>query len=473
MMLPGSTAARRPGLRRGGQEIDVQREIEYATSTGGIDIAYRVIGDGPVDLVFVSGFITHLDLTWQLPHIEWLERLDGIARVITFDKRGTGLSDRSLGFGSLEERTDDIRAVMDAIGCRSAFLLGMSEGGPMSILFAASAPERVRGLMLYGTMAKLLWAPGYEIGLPQELGDAFLDFVAERWGTGEVFGLLMQHAPDEQAARRLIARFERNACTPNMAVEIMRRNYEIDVRPVLGAVTVPTLVLHTEEDPAVPCRLGRYVAEHIPGAEFRALSGDFHGSWLPEENELVWQHVVEFLTSGSGPVAATDRVLATVVFTDIVGSTDTTNRIGDAAWHGLLDQHDRVTSASVDRFGGRLIKTTGDGVLATFDGPGRGIAFATAVGEALRPLGIVLRAGVHTGEVERRGEDVAGVGVVIARRICDLAQPHQVLVSRTVKDLVTGSQVRFTEHGVHELKGLEESWQLYAVDPDELITPRS
>lgn len=439
------------------------REVEYARSSDGIDIAYKVIGDGPVDLVYVPGFVTHLDLEWGLPHFAWLEQLDGIARVITFDKRGTGLSDRTLGFGSVEERAEDIRVVMDAAGSNSAFIHGVSEGGPMAIVFAASFPERVRGLILYATMARMLRGPGYEVGMPEEIRGPFLQFVADRWGTGEVFSTLIQHAPDPVATGRLLARFERSACTPKMAVEIMQRNFEIDVRATLGAVQAPTLVLHAQGDPAIPSRLGRYLAEHITNATFTALEGAFHGSWLPELRDVWRRHLVEFLSlHGASPVRA-DRALATIVFTDIVGSTETASRVGDSSWSTLLEAHDRIMTAYVDRFGGRFVKTTGDGVLATFDGPGRGIGFASGVRQALRPIGLGVRAGVHTGEVELRDDDITGIAVVIARRICDLAGAGDVLVSRTVKDLVAGSRTSFTDRGRHRLKGVPDEWELFEV----------
>ncbi len=438
-------------------------EVRYATSTGGVDIAYQSVGEGPVDLVFVGGFITHLDLAWELPHYAWLEQLDGIARVLTFDKRGTGLSDRSLGFGSLEERADDIRAVMDAAGSERAFLVGVSEGGPMSILFAATFPERVQGLELYGTASRFSRTDDYPFGLPPTTVEWWLDYVAANWGTGAVFDKFVSNQPDRDAARRLIARFERNACTPKMAVEIMRRNLEIDVRSTLSTICVPTRVVHTVGDPIVPIESARYLAEHIPGAALVELEGHFHGSWRPDEVGRWRDATLEFLVAGGAAPRPMHRVLATVLFTDIISSTELAGRLGDRDWHTLLDQHDVITRTEIDRFGGRLVKTTGDGVLATFDGPGRGIGCARAIRQGLRPLDLRIRAGVHTGEVELRGDDVAGMGVVIARRICDLAGADDLLVSRTVKELVTGSDIELTEQGTHVLKGVPDEWQLYSV----------
>ena len=437
-------------------------EIRYASGTGGIDIAYQVAGDGPVDLVFVSGFITHLDLSWDLPHFAWLEQLDGVARVITFDKRGTGLSDRVLGFGSVEERADDIGAVMNAVGSERAFLLGVSEGGPMSLVFAATFPERVRGLLLYGSAARFSQAEDYPFGVPAEIADAFLDFVSTEWGTGKVFELFIQNAPDPEAARRLIARFERSACTRKMAAEIMARNLEIDVRHMLSSITVPTLITHVTGDPIVPVEAARYLADHIPGARLVEIEGSFHGSWQGDDIAGWRDAVFDFLIAGGAPARPANRVLATVLFTDIVASTEVAGRVGDEAWHALLDRHDRIAQTEIERFGGRLVKTTGDGVLATFDGPSRGIGCARAVAHELRSLGLCLRAGVHTGEVELRGDDIAGMGVVIARRICDLADRDEILVSRTVRDLVTGSGIEFVGRGSHRLKGVAEEWHLFA-----------
>lgn len=438
-------------------------EIRYAPSAGGVDIAYQVVGDGPVDLVFVSGFITHLDLSWELPHFAWLKELDGIARVITFDKRGTGLSDRSLGFGSLEERTDDIRAVMDAVGSERAFLHAVSEGGPMALLFTATSPDRVRGLALYGTAARFVAGDDYPHGHPPERTEGWLRYVGEHWGTGRVFELFIQNAPDPAAARRVIARFERNACTPKVAVEIMRRNAEIDVRPVLPAINVPTLVVHATGDPIAPVEAGRYLAEHISDARWVELPGHFHGSWRPEDVAGWRDAVIEFLVAAGAPSPPANRVLATVLFTDIISSTELASRVGDQGWQTLLDQHDRIVEGQLENFGGRLVKSTGDGVLATFDGPGRAIACARAVADALGPRGLRIRAGVHTGEIELREQDVAGIGVVIARRVCDLADADEVLVSRTVKDLVTGSAISFSPRGDHELKGVPGTWELFAV----------
>ena len=436
-------------------------DIRYAKSADGLDIAYQVLGDGPVDFVFVSGFITHLDWSWELPHFAWLEQLAGIARVITFDKRGTGLSDRSLGFGSLDERSRDIAAVMDAAGSERAFLCGVSEGGPMSILFTAAHPDRVRGLVLYGAMACGVNAQDYPGARSPEEVRSYIEFVEAQWGTGKVFGRFIQHAPDPDAARRLIARFERNACTPTMAADIMRHNADIDVRPLLPAITTPTMVVHARGDPVVSFASGEYIADHIDGAELVELDGDFHGSWRPADMAGWRDAVIKFLGAAGAPARPVDRVLAAVLFTDIVASTTQAAELGDSAWHNLLDRHDRIVASEAERFHGRLVKSTGDGALLILDSPSTALDCARAIVTALRPHDIRIRAGLHVGEVELRDGDVTGLGVVIAARICDHAGSGQILVTRTVKDLVTGSDIKLAAVGEHHLKGIPDTWQLY------------
>jgi pimeloyl-ACP methyl ester carboxylesterase/class 3 adenylate cyclase len=433
-------------------------DIRYARCAGGIDIAYKVMGDGPIDVVFVPGFVSHLDLIDDVPfYCHPVDDMARFARVVIFDKRGTGLSDRSLGFGSLADRMDDIRAVMDAAGIARAALFGISEGGPLAILFAATYPDRVTKLCLYGTFARASYDSDYPIGLSPEIVEVAVNSLSEEWGTGQGLNMVVQNIPPE--AMPIIARYERNACTPKMVAEIMRSNFAIDVRSVLPAITVPTLVLHTRGDPLMPIALGRWLAEHIPSAEFVELEGAFHGDWnikglIPE--------AASFL-AGEAPQSATDRMLATVLFTDIVSSTETDVRVGDHRWRELLDQHDYVAKRRIARHRGRLVKTTGDGLLATFDGPARAITCAQEIALGAKPLGLDIRAGLHTGEVELRGDDITGLGVVIARRVCDLAARDELLASRTVKDLVIGSGISFADRGVHALKGVPDDWQLYAV----------
>ncbi|RDH79822.1 alpha/beta fold hydrolase [Mycolicibacterium moriokaense] len=433
-------------------------EIRYARCAGGIDVAYKVRGEGPTDIVYVPGFVSHLDLLDDVPfYCRPLDDMARFARVVTFDKRGTGLSDRSLGFGSLADRMDDIRAVMDAVGIERAALFGVSEGGPLAILFAATYPDRVSKLCLYGTFARAEYDSDYEIGLTRQDFEASLGPIVEEWGTGKSLKILVQNIPPE--ATPIVARYERNATTPRMVEQILRSNFAIDVRHVLSAISVPVLVMHAHGDPLVPVELGRWLAEHIPSAEFVDIEGEFHGDW---NTKGLFPQAVSFL-AGEAPESATDRMLATVLFTDIVSSTETDFRVGDHRWRELLDQHDDVAKRRIARHQGRLVKTTGDGLLATFDGPARAITCAQEIALGAKPLGLDIRAGLHTGEVEVRGDDITGLGVVIARRVCDLAAADELLASRTVKDLVIGSGIPFADRGVHTLKGVPDDWQLFAV----------
>jgi class 3 adenylate cyclase len=383
--------------------------------------------------------------------------------VITFDKRGTGLSSRDLGFGSLAERADDARAVMDAAGWTRAHLFGMSEGGPMAILLATTYPERVESLSLYGTYAV---SSGAEPDSPtpptvDPEREALLALLPDVWGTGVALrdSGLVAHAGE--APEGLAARFERNACTPHMIAEIMRRNYEIDVRPLLSAVHVATLVVHASGDPVVRVAYGRYLAEHIEGAGYVELPLVMHASWHAEDYEPLLDAVLEFV-AGARSRFASERVLATVMFTDIVESTRRAAQIGDRHWRLLLDEHDLRSQQLVTRFGGQLVKQTGDGMMATFDGPARAVQCAQDLRDALAVAGLPIRAGLHTGEVERRYDDLGGIAVHIAARVAALATEGEVLVSRTVRDLVVGSDLDFEDRGAHELKGVPETWQIYA-----------
>jgi class 3 adenylate cyclase len=358
---------------------------------------------------------------------------------------------------------DDIRAVVDASGFERPAIFAVSEGGPLSLLYAATYPDRVRALVLYGTMARILEAPDYPPGAPLELAQGLLDGVEARWGSGSSLSAFVQHIPDDPAAREIVARYARSAASPRMARRILELNIQIDVRAALAAISVPTLVLHSTGDPMVSVEHGRYLAEHVPGARLVEHDADYHVNF---DGNAVWffDDLEEFLT-GVRPAAGvpTERVLATVLFTDIVGSTEKAAEMGDHAWRELLDRHDAITSTRVGSYDGRLVKTTGDGVLATFDGPSRAVACATAIRNDVEALALQIRAGIHTGEVERRGDDVGGIGVNIGSRIASLAGPGEVLVSRTVKDLTAGSGLEFVDRGMHSLKGVPDEWEIFAL----------
>ena len=437
-------------------------ETQYAQS-GELSIAYQTVGGGPIDLLFVPGFVSNVELMWERPAFAgMLERLSGIGRLTFFDKRGTGCSDRSLGTGSSEDRMDDLRAVADAAGIESAVVIGISEGGPLAVLFAASFPERVRSLVLWGTFGRALWAPDYEEGLSSELVDAFIDDVREKWGTGHALaGFLSDSGEADLAAQ---ARYERQTASPGAAATILRHNVQMDVRHALGALRMPTLVVHRVGDPIVPVGAGRYLARHIEGAHLAEFPGDFHVGGSRGEDDDILDAIEEFVTGAPVLHEAddVDRVLMTVLFTDIVDSTARASEMGDKAWRSLLEQHDTTAAKAVESQRGVVVKRTGDGLLATFDGPGRGVRAARALREAVASLGVEVRAGLHTGEVERRGDDVAGIGVHIGARVSALAASGEVLVTSTVKDLVMGSDLEFDDRGSRELKGVPGDWHLWA-----------
>lgn len=440
--------------------MDDLPQTRYAKADDGVHIAYQVYGSGPIDLVLIPGFISHLELMWDDPVLATaLTRLGSFARVIAFDKRGTGMSDRTERLPDMDRRMLDIGAVMDAVGSEQAALFGVSEGGPMAIVFAATHPERARALVLLNTFACLATRPDYPIGIaPDSLG-LFVEYIEPRWGTGVGLRAWAPSVADNPASRSLFARMQRMAASPGSAMVVLTSLVDVDVRAALPLVHAPTLVLHRDRDAMIPARLGRYMAEHIDDARFIELAGTDH-FWWTEGTQQILDETQEFLT-GARPVAEPNRVLATVLFTDIVDSTRRASELGDEAWSALLDEHDALAGRQVTRYGGRVVKTTGDGILATFDGPARSVRCAHAISEGVRALGLEVRAGVHTGEVELRGDDVAGLGVNIAARIEALAGPGEVLVSRTVTDLVAGSGLEFSQRGEHDLKGVPGRWQLF------------
>ena len=433
------------------------------TKSGDVNIAYQVVGEGPFDLIWVPGWISNVEESWEVPeYAHFLRRLASFSRLILFDKRGTGLSDRVSNerLPTLEQRMDDVRAVLEAAGSERAALFGASEGGNMSVLFSATYPERVRALVLAGIYAKRLWSPDYPWAPTPEKREREHQAIERDWaGDMDVAELAPRAAADPELMRRISTFFRRSA-SPGAAVALNRMNTEIDTRAVLPAISAPTLVLHRRDDLNVKVEEARWIARQIPGARYVELPGDDHLVWTGDTDELL-DEVEEFLT-GSRPVPRADRVLATVLFTDIVSSTEKATQLGDHRWGELLEEHHAMVRRELERSRGREVDTAGDGFLATFDGPARGVRCAAAIRDSVRSLGIEIRAGLHTGECELVGEKVAGIAVHTAARVNGLAQPSEVLVSSTVKDLVAGSGIEFGERGEHELKGLPGTWRLYA-----------
>ncbi len=439
----------------------METPTKYAVSEDGVNIAYQVHGDGPLDLVFVPGFVFHVELVWEDPALaRFLRRLASFSRLIFFDKRGQGLSDRLGRPPTLEESMDDLRAVMDAAGCERPTLFGVSEGGPMSILFAATYPERVAALVLYGTFARMLRAPDFPQGVDPERYGGWAEMVGNEWGGPVTVDLWAPGEAGNPEFESWWARFLRQGTSPAGALELMELYREIDVRPALPAIDVPTLVLHRQGDRLVPTRQAEFLAANIPGARYVELPGDSH---LPTggDQDLLLDEVEEFLVGSR--VSEPERALATVLFTDIVGSTETAARLGDRGWRELIERHDAAVRRELTVHRGVEVKTMGDGFLATFDGPARAIRCACAIRDGLGGIGVEVRAGIHTGEVDLIGADVAGMAVNIGARVGALADGGEVLVSSTVRELVVGSGIEFDERGSHQLKGAPGDWRLFAV----------
>jgi class 3 adenylate cyclase len=434
----------------------------YARTVDGLDIAFQVHGQGPRDLLVVPGLVSHVEFLQQHKGFRrFLERLSSFARVIVFDKRGNGLSDRVTGAPTLEERADDARAVLDAVGSDTAALLGASEGGPMSILFAATYPTRCSALILWGTFARFMQAPDYPFGTTPEMLEYLCGPALEQWGEGVGLAWFCPSLDGDDEERRFQGQLERLSATPSAVESLWRMNASIDVRDILPSVQTETLVLYRKRDPTNIER-GRHLAANIPNARMVELEGADHYPWIGDADSVV-DEIEEFLTGQRHDELDVDRVLATVVFTDIVGSTSSVEQVGDRRWRHLLDDHDVMVDRLIERFRGRKVKSTGDGVLAMFDGPGRAVRFAVAVRDGLSGLGLTTRLGIHAGEVELRGDDISGIAVHLAQRVESLARPGDVLVSRTVVDLVAGSGITFNDAGDHELKGIDGTWQLFSV----------
>jgi class 3 adenylate cyclase len=437
-------------------------ETKYARS-GDVHIAYQVFGEGDLNLVLVPGFTTHIELVWEHePAARLLEGLASFARVITLDRRGSGLSDPVADAPTLEVRMDDVRAVMDAAGSSSAALLGISEGVALCVLFAATYPQRVRALVLSGGMARSTHDADYAFAVPADaLIESGTELILPHWGEGAMIEVSAPSQADDPQTRAFYGRLERATASPGMLTALSMMFIDLDVREIVPSVRTPTLILHRTRDRLVNIRHGRWLAEHMPNARLVEFEGDDHTFWY-EGAEAWLGEVQEFLT-GARAAPIVDRTLATVLFTDIVDSTRKAAELGDRRWRDVLERHQRAVRDALGRFSGREIKSTGDGFLATFDGPARAINCARAILGSPQDSEILIRAGVHTGECEVIGDDIAGIAVHIAARVSAYAEPGEVLVSRTVKDLVAGSGIEFTDRGVHELRGVPDAWQLYAV----------
>jgi class 3 adenylate cyclase len=435
-------------------------DTKYARS-GDLHIAYQVVGEGPMDLLFVPSWISQVEQYWEEPKVaRFFERLTSFSRLIMFDRRGAGLSDPLPRAPTLEEQIDDVVAVLDAAGSERASVYAMLEGGAMAALFAATHPDRASALVLYEAQPRMSWAPDYEWALRPEEREAGLDDM--NWGDGSRIDFLAPTSAADPRLRAWFARLERLAASPGTARELVRMNSQVDVRAVLPSIQAPTLVLHRAGDQFIDIRHSRYLAEHIPGARLVELPGDEAFSF-GRNDEVLIDEMEEFLT-GARHVSDSDRILATVMFTDIVDSTRRAAELGDRRWRELLETTGTFVGRELERYRGRTVKTMGDGFLATFDGPARAIRCATAIRDSARAqFDLEVRSGLHTGEIEVMGEDVGGLAVHIGARVGAIAGAGEVLVSGTVKDLVVGSGIAFEDRGERELKGVPGEWRLWAV----------
>jgi len=437
-------------------------KTKYARS-GDVHIAYQITGNGPFDVVWAPGTMSHLDLDWEIPQRAlFFERFSQFCRLIRFDKRGTGLSDRPVKMATLEERTDDIRAVMDDVGIERANIFGVSEGGSMACLFAATYPERVNSLLVWGAQARWIGSPDHPWGQTQEQHDQMIAMIDEDWPsfdyvTGPGAGVGKDADP---AFIESISRYMRAAANPSAVRAYEQMNGQIDTRPILPSIQAPTLVMNRAGDPCANVEAARDMASRIPGAKFKEYPGDSHSMML-DDMETVLSDIQEFIT-GERPIDSSDRVLATVLFLDIASSTERAAELGDTPWRNLLNSYYAIVRKELARFRGKETNTTGDAFLATFDGPARAVRCGLAIALAVRQLGIEVRAGVHTGECELMGDNVGGIAVHTGARIMAKSEPGAVLVSGTVKDLVSGSGINFQDCGVHQLKGVPGEWRLFS-----------
>lgn len=436
-------------------------ETRYAKS-GELNIAYQVFGAGDVNLVLIPGWASNVENIWMLPEFAgFAGSLAEFAQVLLLDRRGTGLSDPVADPPTLEERMDDVRAVLDAAGWRSAAIWGISEGGPMAMMFAATYPQRAPRLVLYGTFARFSRAHDYPFGYPQQLNERWLGTLESTWGSGELSRSFAPSLAADPEVMRLLARLERTAMSPGTARKLFTLLTQTDVRHVLPAIRVPTLILHRAGDQPVRVGNARYLAERIAGARYVELAGHDHLPWMGDVDALLGE-VREFLT-GERAAPEPDRVLTTILFCDIVESTRRAAELGDRGWKELLGRFYALAEDKLRRFHGRKLDTAGDGLFAAFDGPARAVRCGAALVEAVRPLGVQLRAGVHTGECDVLGEKYSGIAVHLGARIASAAQPGEVLVSSTVRDLVVGSGIPFEDLGPRSFKGVPDPWHLFAL----------
>jgi len=444
------------------QTTEVTPETRYAKTSDGVHIAYQVLGVGPMDLVYVGPWVTHLEYRWDLPrYASYLRRIASFSRLILFDKRGFGMSDPVPAdqLPNLETRMDDIRAVMDAVGSERAVIYGASESGMLDLLFAATYPERTLALVIHGSYPSARWEPEAPWGWREEEFAERLAAIERSWGTEEVLPWVLPEIADDPELLRWFTTYTRRGASPGAVIAAERMEYDTDVRDVLSAIHVPTLILHRiEDDPEA----NQYMAEQIPGAEYVALPGKEHVPYLGDQDSVL-DEIERFVKSVTAEEASLDRVLATVLFTDIVGSTEKAAELGDREWARLLQEHHTTVRRVLARYRGTEVDTAGDGFFATFDGPARAIRCAQAIREAIARLGLEVRSGLHTGECETVDGKVSGIAVVIGARVGARAGPSEVLVSQTVKDLVAGSGLRFADAGEHELKGVPDRWRLYRV----------
>ncbi len=441
-------------------------ETKYA-DFGGVHIAFQQFGEGALDIIYVSNWVWSVDLIWDFPYTKpWLAELSTLGRMLQFDMPGTGSSDPFPGDRptTLEEWMDAVGAVLDAAHVERAVLLAHDVGAMMAMLFAAAHPDRVSSLIMLGATARVKAAPDYPIGFPEEMNARGIEWWVQVWGTGEQLRLTAPTFAEDEELRRVQARYERLAVPPSTARKVFTLVSELDVRSVLKSIRVPTLVIHRRGDRFMPVSHGRYLADQIADARYIEVPGDDHFPFAGEHQDLIMKEIRDFVgATRIGKPSEPDRVLATVLFTDIVSSTEHAASMGDRRWKELLDSHDRMVRGALDQFRGREGRTTGDGFLAAFGGPGKAVNAANAIREAARRLGIEIRAGLHVGEVETRGEDIGGIAVHVASRVLSNAEPGEILVSSTVKDLVIGAGIEFEERGARELKGVPGTWNLFAV----------